>query len=184
MGTCVLIVTGPAAVGKTTTARRAADQAGFAAAHISLDEVRLWRRAGYADPSNGWGVAARRQYATAQAICAVAVHSYVASGISVVLDDAVSLARDRPDIESWTVVLGRRPRLLVLDADLPTLLSRNVNRPVPLPEHMVQAVHQDMALWRSHPQVDRYDTTGKTIQESAGAVLEYWARSPFPSGPK
>ncbi len=50
----VLLITGPAGAGKSTAAAAWAARQTSPTAHISLDDVREFMVAGYADPRDGW----------------------------------------------------------------------------------------------------------------------------------
>jgi adenylate kinase family enzyme len=65
----VLVLTGPAGAGKTTTAQAWAAAQAVPTAHVSLDRVRLQVQSGFADPQHGWTAETRRQYGLARGAC-------------------------------------------------------------------------------------------------------------------
>ena len=147
----MLLLVGPAGVGKTTVARHLAEASTRPTAHVSLDEVRYWVRAGYADPTLGWNAEAAGQYAMARAICAMAARTYVSAGVSCVIDDAVFPDWPEVGLDGWLAELPGCPvDVVVLLAHLPTLHERNARRRGRhrLPDEMITVIHDRMEGWR------------------------------------
>jgi chloramphenicol 3-O-phosphotransferase len=176
-GATVLLLIGPAAVGKTSVARRLADRCPTPASHMSLDDVRDWVRSGYADPSVGWTDAAALQYSLARRICAGAARAHVDAGISSVIDDAVF--PDWPDVglDGWLEELdGCQVDVVVMLADLPLLRERNLKRAGHrcLPDPVLEVIHRRMQGWRLHdlPIVEGGDGTIDAVADLVVSALD------------
>ena len=80
----VLLVTGPAGSGKSTTSESFASTRRATTARLDMDLIRSFVRAGFVDPSRSWGPEAERQWELGRAICVAAIDRYRAAGIDCV----------------------------------------------------------------------------------------------------
>ncbi|MFX4292194.1 AAA family ATPase [Streptomyces bohaiensis] len=144
-----VLLIGPAGAGKTTVARRWADQRQVPTAHISLDDVREWVRSGFADPRSGWDERSEAQYRLARRTCGFAARNYLANGISCVLDDAVFPDRPAIGLGGWKRHVGPGLIPVVLLPGLEVVLARNAERSGTrrLADEEVAAIHGRMAGW-------------------------------------
>jgi ABC-type cobalamin/Fe3+-siderophores transport system ATPase subunit len=85
----VLLIAGPAGAGKTTVAEQWASSRPYRCAHVSLDDVRLLVKSGFADPQDGWGPEPQRQLDLARGSAALLARRFREAGIGCVIDDAV-----------------------------------------------------------------------------------------------
>jgi hypothetical protein len=155
----VLVVTGPAGVGKTTVAARWAASRAAPTAHVSLDALRRQVVAGYADPRHGWTDHAAAQHRLARGFAAHMALGYVQAGQTCIVDDAVFPDRDDVGWGPWDAALRGSPRgLVVIWAPLAEVAARNAMRSPPerLPDAILAEIHGRMAGWRGsgHPIVD------------------------------
>ncbi|WP_165984802.1 AAA family ATPase [Streptomyces sp. YIM 98790] len=149
-GVAVLLI-GPAGAGKTTVARYWADRRQVPTAHISLDDVREWVRAGFADPRAGWNENSEAQYRLARRTCGFAARNFLANGISCILDDAVFPDRPAVGLGGWKRHVGPGLIPVVLLPGLDVVLQRNAARSGTrrLADEEVAAIHGRMAGWYS-----------------------------------
>ncbi|SFD05657.1 AAA family ATPase [Streptomyces aidingensis] len=149
-GVAVLLI-GPAGAGKTTVARHWADRRRVPTAHISLDDVREWVRAGFADPRAGWNENSEAQYRLARRTCGFSARNFLANGISCILDDAVFPDRPAVGLGGWKRHVGPGLIPVVLLPGLDVVLQRNAERSGTrrLADEEVAAIHGRMAGWYS-----------------------------------
>jgi AAA domain len=144
-----VLLIGPAGAGKTTIARHWADRRPVATAHISLDDVREWVRAGFADPRSGWNEHSEAQYRLARRTCGFAARNFLANGISCIIDDAVFPDRPVVGLGGWKRHVGPGLLPVVLLPGLEVVLARNAERTGNrrLPDEEVARIHGRMAGW-------------------------------------
>ncbi|MHB8187839.1 MAG: AAA family ATPase [Dermatophilaceae bacterium] len=166
MNAIVLLLAGPAGVGKSTLAR-AWCQTRLVAAHVQLDSVRDLLVKGRVDPrAVGEPGQAEQWQASVTATCAL-VRSFAESGIDVAVDDLL-LPADAEDV--WQPMLnGLSTHLVVVLPSLDEALSRGRSRDKHVPEHLVTSQHDGSARWSRQRQLN---TTGQTVGESVNALLE------------
>ncbi|MGP3948666.1 Pro-rich N-terminal domain-containing protein [Streptomyces sp. 7N604] len=147
--TIAVLLIGPAGAGKTTVARHWADTRRVPTAHISLDDVREWVRAGFADPQSGWNEHSEAQYRLARRTCGFAARNFLANGISCILDDAVFPDRPVVGLGGWKRHVGPGLLPVVLLPGLEIVLERNAERAGNrrLSDEEVALIHGKMAGW-------------------------------------
>jgi hypothetical protein len=126
--TKVLLITGPAGAGKTSTAGEFLKQAEGTWAYINQDEVRQLVRTGYATAGgyeSDWSEATRQQWEVSIPICCDIASRYQAYGINCIIDFNSS----PEEFINWEKYLGNMEyKLIVLLPDEETVLLRNKNR--------------------------------------------------------
>ncbi|ARF54394.1 Pro-rich N-terminal domain-containing protein [Streptomyces gilvosporeus] len=147
--TVAVLLIGPAGAGKTSVARHWADTRRVPTAHISLDDVREWVRAGFADPQQGWNDNSEAQYRLARRTCGFAARNFLANGISCILDDAVFPDRPVVGLGGWKRHVGPGLLPIVLLPGLEIVLERNARRSGNrrLSDEEVARIHGRMAGW-------------------------------------
>ncbi|MFE2729295.1 AAA family ATPase [Kitasatospora sp. NPDC059327] len=148
-GPLAVLLIGPAGAGKTTVARHWAERRPTPTAHISLDDVREWVQAGFANPQSGWNNASEAQYRLARRTCGFACRNYLANGISCIIDDAVFPDRPAIGLGGWKRHIGPGMIPVVLLPSLDSVLSRNARRSGNrrLSDEEVARIHGRMAGW-------------------------------------
>ncbi|MFK8907442.1 AAA family ATPase [Streptomyces sp. YS-3] len=147
--TLAVLLIGPAGAGKTTVARYWAQHRRVPTAHISLDDVREWVCAGFADPQAGWNDHSEAQYRLARRTCGFAARNFLANGISCILDDAVFPDRPVVGLGGWKRHVGPGLLPVVLLPGLDVVLERNAERSGNrrLSDEEVAGIHGRMAGW-------------------------------------
>ncbi|MEU1075302.1 Pro-rich N-terminal domain-containing protein [Streptomyces sp. NPDC005878] len=147
--TLAVLLIGPAGAGKTTVARYWAQHRRVPTAHISLDDVREWVCAGFADPQAGWNDHSEAQYRLARRTCGFAARNFLANGISCILDDAVFPDRPVVGLGGWKRHVGPGLLPVVLLPGLDIVLERNAERSGNrrLSDEEVAGIHGRMAGW-------------------------------------
>ncbi|MFE0514484.1 Pro-rich N-terminal domain-containing protein [Streptomyces sp. NPDC058964] len=147
--TLAVLLIGPAGAGKTSVAKYWADHRRVPTAHISLDDVREWVRAGFADPQSGWNDHSEAQYRLARRTCGFAARNFLANGISCILDDAVFPDRPVVGLGGWKRHVGPGLLPVVLLPGLDIVLERNAERTGNrrLTDEEVARIHGRMAGW-------------------------------------
>ncbi|MFJ4965516.1 Pro-rich N-terminal domain-containing protein [Streptomyces sp. NPDC088729] len=147
--TLAVLLIGPAGAGKTTVAKLWAARRRVPTAHVSLDDVREWVRAGFADPQAGWNDHSEAQYRLARRTCGFAARNFLANGISCILDDAVFPDRPVVGLGGWKRHVGPGLLPVVLLPGLEVVLERNAARSGNrrLSDEEVARIHGRMAGW-------------------------------------
>jgi chloramphenicol 3-O-phosphotransferase len=174
----VVLITGPAAAGKSSVADRLARTHSGPALHVSLDDIRDLVKSGYADPSDGWTDVAERQYELARASCASVARTYAAQNYLCVLDDAVFPDWPEVGLDRWLDELrGFRVDFIAVIARFEVLLNRNEHRQGHrrLAPEMLRVIHDRMLGWRERdfPVVDSSDLTLEQTVEQVRARVSH-----------
>ncbi|MEY9873457.1 hypothetical protein ABH931_002939 [Streptacidiphilus sp. MAP12-33] len=148
-GALAILLIGPAGAGKTSVARHWADRRPTTTAHISLDDVREWVRAGFAGPQAGWNDQSEGQYRLARRTCGFAARNYLVNGISCIIDDAVFPDFPAVGLGGWKRHVGPQLFPVILLPGLDVVLARNARRTGHrrLPDEQVAAIHGRMSGW-------------------------------------
>ncbi|MFF5449348.1 AAA family ATPase [Streptomyces sp. NPDC012888] len=176
--TLAVLLIGPAGAGKTTVARHWASTRPVATAHISLDDVREWVCAGFADPQAGWNDHSEAQYRLARRTCGFAARNFLANGISCILDDAVFPDRPVIGLGGWKRHVGPALLPVVLLPGLEIVLERNAARSGNrrLSDEEVARIHGRMAGWYGSG-LPIIDNSHLDVEETARALDEALSRS-------
>jgi chloramphenicol 3-O-phosphotransferase len=147
----VLLVTGPAGAGKTTTARYFASTREEPTLYLSLDDVRGGVLSGLVHPADGWNAEVARQYGLAQQSIGHTARLYAGAGFKVVIDDAIFPNWLEANFERWQAVIqGLDCRLVVLLPRLEVVQARNTERSGVrlLDPGLVETIYEMMLPWR------------------------------------
>ncbi|WP_189538129.1 Pro-rich N-terminal domain-containing protein [Streptomyces roseolilacinus] len=176
--TLAVLLIGPAGAGKTTVARHWARHRRVPTAHISLDDVREWVCAGFADPQSGWNDQSEAQYRLARRTCGFAARNFLANGISCILDDAVFPDRPVVGLGGWKRHVGPGLLPVVLLPGLEIVLERNAERSGNrrLSDEEVAGIHGRMAGWHASG-LPIIDNSNYDVETTARVLDEVLARS-------
>ncbi|MDT9686366.1 Pro-rich N-terminal domain-containing protein [Streptomyces sp. TRM76323] len=176
--TLAVLLIGPAGAGKTTVARYWAHHRRVPTAHISLDDVREWVCAGFADPQSGWNDQSEAQYRLARRTCGFAARNFLANGISCILDDAVFPDRPVVGLGGWKRHVGPGLLPVVLLPGLEIVLERNAERSGNrrLSDEEVAGIHGRMAGWHASG-LPIIDNSNYDVETTARVLDEVLARS-------
>ncbi|MFJ3233031.1 Pro-rich N-terminal domain-containing protein [Streptomyces sp. NPDC086787] len=176
--TLAVLLIGPAGAGKTSVAKHWADHRRVPTAHISLDDVREWVRAGFADPQSGWNDSSEAQYRLARRTCGFAARNFLANGISCILDDAVFPDRPAVGLGGWKRHVGPGLLPVVLLPGLDVVLERNAERRGNrrLADEEVARIHGRMAGWYGSG-LPIIDNSQMDVPGTARALDEVLARA-------
>lgn len=169
----VLLITGPAGAGKSAAADAWVAGRTSPTAHISLDDVREFIAAGYADPRDGWTRETQRQYDIARQNCADMARRYVAAGITCVIDDAIFPQWADVNYAGWRQLLpDLAHHLVVLLPSLAVVTERNARRHGRrlLAPEMLSTIYDMMAPWREQSHYPVIDSSTLSIAETATAI--------------
>ena len=169
----VLLITGPAGAGKTVVADEWARTRPYPCAHISLDDIRLLVKAGYADPLDGWGPEPRRDPELARGSVALLARRFIGAGIGCVVDDAIFPKGREADYPGWRRELeGMSHRLVVLLPSLDVVIKRDGERPPPLRVglNFLKIIHERMPPWGDSESVPVIDNSYLSVSQTVRAI--------------
>jgi chloramphenicol 3-O-phosphotransferase len=168
----VVLLTGPAAAGKTAAARAWASTRPFPAAHVSLDDVRDLLKSGHVNPEDGWTPEVARQLALARSIVADMAHRYDEHGVRLVVDDAIFPNWDVAGEEPWRAALRDLGYTLIdLLPSFEAVRERNRLRAgrKRLRNETLRVIYADMLGWRERGAAV-IDNTDLTVQETVDSM--------------
>ncbi len=134
----VLLITGAAGTGKTSTAHAWAASRREVAAHLSHDNVLLFVKSGLASPAEQTTAEAERQWHVARDICIAAAHIYANAHIRCVIDTFLL----PPHLPLWRGLAPLRVGLVVLHPLVGVAVARNAAR--------MEATGWGVPTWQVH----------------------------------
>src|SRR5215213_6192971 len=137
----VVLITGAAGTGKTSTAQAWAASRREVAAHLSHDDVLLFTKSGFASPAEQTTTEAERQWRIALDICSAAARIYADNQIRCAIDTFLVPAH----LDLWRGLKRLRLGLVVLHPSVDIAVARNQARREQIgwgvPEWQVRANH-------------------------------------------
>jgi broad-specificity NMP kinase len=172
----IILITGPAGVGKTTVAEEWAKRQEYHTIHISLDSMRERVTSGFQHPQAGWNDETERQYQIARAACAAVAKIYYENDFTCIIDDAIFPNWPSVSFSGWQKNLSSiNVDFIVLTANIEILQKRNDKRKSThrfLPEDQLQVISREMNDWQTIYPDRVIDTSLMTIEEVVDAVDE------------
>jgi chloramphenicol 3-O-phosphotransferase len=169
----VVLLTGPAGAGKTTVAHAWASRQKRPTAHISLDDVRDFVKAGFVHPADGWKDEVEWQYHLAQQGYAMLAINYVNAGFLCIIDDAIFPEWESVGYAGWERLLAEVPHyLVVLLPEFEYVIERNKYRTGNrlLSEDMLRTIYEMMVPWKSQAVFQAIDNSQLTIDETVARL--------------
>jgi len=169
----VLLLTGPAGAGKTTVARAWASRQSRPTAHISLDDVRDFVKAGYANPSDGFNAETERQLVLARQGCAFLARQYTQAGFLCIIDDAIFPAWEVAGYQKWQELLADMPHyFIVLLPAFEYILERNQHRAGQrlLSGAMLRTIYEMMLPWREQAKFPLIDNSEMSVEQAVARL--------------
>lgn len=155
----VLLITGGAGAGKTSTAHGWATSRRGVTAHLSHDALLLLVKSGLASPAENETPEAERQWRVAIDVCVAATRIYTASRMRCAIDTFLLPAH----LELWRGLADLRVGLVVLQPAVEVAVARNAARFEQtgwgVPAWQVRANHAAMRAWDNQPHVVVLDTS-------------------------
>lgn len=177
----ILLITGTAGSGKTTTAEAWAASRSGLAAHLSHDDVHLFVKSGVVSPADGPSAEAERQWRIAIDVCVAASRIYVAAGIRCAIDTFLLPST----IPLWIGLQDFRVGVVVLRPDLDVAIHRNVTRLHAsgwgVPEWQVRANHEAMGAWADRPDILMVDNSHLEVAQVIDLINEKERRERIPT---
>ena len=165
----VVLITGAAGTGKTTTAHAWAASRHDVAAHVSHDTVSLFTKSGLVSPGEPTTEAVR-QWRVALNICVAAATIYSESHIQCAIDTFLVPA----NLHLWRGLGHLRVGLVVLHPSLETALARNQMRRAQVgwevPEWHIRGNHAAMSAWQQDDRALMLDTTYLSVPQVVEAI--------------
>lgn len=166
----VLLVTGAAGAGKTTTAQAWAASRRRIAAHLSHDDVLLFTKAGLASPAEQITAEAERQWRIALTICIAAAKVYGSNQIRCAIDTFLLPA----NLQLWSGLSHLRVGLVVLHPPVEVAVARNQTRLEQsgwgVAEWQVRANYEAMSAWQRDTRPLILDNTHQSLQQIIAAI--------------
>jgi chloramphenicol 3-O-phosphotransferase len=173
----VVLITGAAGTGKTSTAEAWTASRREVAAHLSHDNVLLFIKTGLASPAEQTTAEAERQWRIALTICCTAATIYAGNDIRCAIDTFLVPA----NLELWRGLSRLRVGLVVLHPSIETAVARNQARRERtgwgVPEWQVRANYDAMTAWRMDRRPLILDTTHLSLPQVVTAIDAWENRS-------
>jgi hypothetical protein len=172
----VLLITGAAGVGKTSTASAWAASRHQTTAHLSHDAIIGNVKSGLASPAEQATAEAERQWRIALDICVATARIYASSGIRCAID-TFCLPIHLP---LWQGLADLRVGVVVLHPPLEVAVARNAARLEHsgwgVAEWQVRANHTAMCAWQTEPRVLILDNADLPMGNVLAAI-DAWEQS-------
>lgn len=172
----VVLITGGAGAGKTSTAELWAASRQGVAAHLSHDQVLHFVKSGVVSPAESTSTEAERQWRIAIDVCVAATRVYATSGIRCAIDTFLLPAY----LELWQGLDHLRVGVVVLHPPVEVAVARNATRLLQVgwgvPEWQVRANHDAMDAWYDRPDVLVIDNSVLEHAEVIDRIDDWKAR--------
>lgn len=164
----ILLLTGPAGAGKSTTAKAFLDSAQGTWAYLGQDELRQLVKTGYAvadDYEHNWSDAVRQQWQVTIPLSFDMARRYEEAGINCVVDFNAS----PEEFTTWQKHLkDLKYKLVVLMPGKATVLARNRERPIgsKLKDNKIIQNYEKLARWNKKDAIiidNSQDSISKTV---------------------
>ena len=169
----VVLITGGAGAGKTSTAHAWAASREGVAAHLSHDALLLCVKSGFVSPAEHVTAEAERQWRIAIDICVAAARIYTGSGVRCAIDTFLL----PPHLELRRGLAELRVGLVVLQPAVEVAVARNAVRLEQsgwgVPEWQVRANHAAMGVWTNDLRVLVLDS-GNLDLSNVVARIDAW----------
>ncbi len=167
----VLLVTGPAGAGKTTTCEAFAKTAEGVWAFISQDKIRQFIKAGFKNPSHAWTDETQAQWDVSIDICADIAKRYQGKGINCVID----CFAPQGSFDKWEPAFtGVEYKIVVLLPSVKEAIKRNNQRTgdAKLKESQIHEHHEWHSMWDRDKRATIIDTTSLSLDHVVEAIGE------------
>lgn len=172
----ILLVTGAAGSGKTSTARAWAASRQGKAAHLSHDEALGFMKSGFVSPAAEDSAEAEGQWRLALEVCVAASRVYGAAGVQCAIDTFLLPSR----FPLWAGLEPLRVGVTVLQPPVEVALGRNAARLKShgwgVPDWQVRANHEAMVAWQENPDVLVLDNAQLDLAQIVAAI-DAWAEA-------
>ncbi len=166
----VLLMTGAAGVGKTSTAQGWSASRRGTAAHLSHDTLLLFVKSGLVSPAESETAEAERQWRIAIEVCVAATRIYAASGIRCAIDTFLLPHH----LDLWRGLAHLHVGLVVLHPAVEVAARRNTARLEQtgwgVPTWQVHANHAAMTAWKNYSQPLVVDTSEMDLEQVLAAI--------------
>ena len=172
----LLLLTGPAASGKTAAAEYWASMQATPTAHLSVDDVFRFVKAGRVNPKDAWTPDHPIQTNLARDACAELGRRYLQIGYNCIIDDAIFPASPGNGYAEWRSALGDTPHQLIVLMPSLEMLQKRDNDPTrkwPQGSESIYLIHSGMLPWTQQQQFPVIDNTNLTIEQTAYAIQQH-----------
>jgi chloramphenicol 3-O-phosphotransferase len=169
----IILITGGAGAGKTTTAEAWAASRSGVAAHVSHDSIMSFIKAGIASPAATTDREAERQWRLAIEVCVAAAEIYASTAVRCAIDTFLL----PPFLPYWNGLADFRVGAVVLQPRVEVAVERNAtrlrDRGWGVAEWQVRANHTAMQAWSDCSGVLLVDNSALGLQEVL-ATVDAW----------
>jgi adenylate kinase len=168
----ILLITGPAGAGKTTACKAFAKGAKGVWAFISQDDIRMFVKAGFKNPSKDWDEKTKVQWDVSITICSDMAIRYKENNINCIIDCFAS-----PDVSfgKWEQALkNMRYKVIVLLPGVEETIKRNNQRTgdAKVKLSQVKEYHEWHSRWEEDKRVTLIDTTTLSVSDVVKKIGE------------
>ena len=176
----ILLITGAAGSGKSSTAQAWAASRRDICAHLSHDDVTLFIKSGFVSPAQQNTEEAERQWRIALTICSNTAQLYAKEGIRCAIDTFL-LPHALP---FWQGLSHLRVGLLVLQPPVEFAVDRNSMRIQHsgwgVPSWHVYENHAAMRAWEGHPAALVLDNASLSVDQVVESI-DAWEQHSLPT---